>query len=87
MVAVRTGLTTGALTTVDGVVEGAVAIVEVTLGADLFVVNKEEVTGAEKVVNVAGAFVSLIAAGAGVDILMLVFSSVVGFESELSLTD
>lgn len=51
-------------------------------------VDEEDVTGAEKLVNVAGAFEGLIAAGAGVDdILMLVVSSEVRVESELSLTD
>lgn len=85
---VRVGLTEGALTAVAGVFGGAVVVVEMELSVDLIVIEGEDITGAEMLVNATWVVEGFVSGGIGVDlILMLVEGSEAGVESELGLTE
>lgn len=87
-VEVRVRLTEGALTAVAGVFGGAVVLVEVELSVDLIVIEGEDITGAEMLVNAIWVVEGFAAVGIGVEfILMLVEGSEAGVESELGLTE
>ena len=81
---VRFGLAEGALTTVAGVLTGAVVVAVVELCVDLFVIEEEDINGPERLVNVTGVFESSVAVGVGVDLMVTLEAAV---ESELSLTE
>lgn len=86
-VQVRVELTEGALTTVVGVIERAVVVVEVELSVDLIVIEGGDILG-ERPDNVTGVVEGIVAMGVGVDlILMLARGSEVGVGSELTLTE